>query len=50
MKEVIRIDNCDIFVVGHTDVNLKNNGGWTALMFAARNGQKEALKMLLAHG
>ena len=31
------------------DVNAVNSRGWTALMFAARNGHKEAVRALLAH-
>jgi ankyrin repeat protein len=35
---------------GATDVNAKNNGGWTALMFAARNGHADTVKLLIENG
>ena len=37
-------------VTGTPDVNARNNGGWTALMFAARNGHTEAVKLLIESG
>lgn len=37
-------------VVGGFDINTTNKRGWSALMFAARNGQEEAARLLLTHG
>jgi len=32
------------------DMNLRDSGGWSALLFACRNGKLEAAKFLLEHG
>ena len=39
----------DVLAV-HPDVNVANNQGWTALMFAARNGHQSAVRTLLDNG
>jgi len=37
-------------VAVHPDVNIANSQGWTALMYAARNGHQSAVRTLLDHG
>ncbi|KAL4227260.1 Peroxisomal NADH pyrophosphatase nudt12 [Mactra antiquata] len=44
------IDDVKLFLKGTVDVNMKNDRGWTALMFAARNGHTNVVKELLQHG
>ena len=40
---------CFVLVVV-PDINATNNNGWTAVMFAARNGQKDAVECLIKNG
>jgi len=40
----------NMFIKYKPDVNLQNEQGFTALMYAARNGRTEAVKFLLARG
>lgn len=44
------LDDVKVFLKGAVDVNMKNERGWTALMFAARNGHLHIVKELLQHG
>ncbi|XP_052795844.1 NAD-capped RNA hydrolase NUDT12-like [Mya arenaria] len=44
------MDDVRLFLKGTFDVNVKNERGWTALMFAARNGHMGVVKELLQHG
>ena len=37
----------NFFRLGTIDINVANERGWTALMFAARHGQLDCAKVLL---
>ncbi|XP_060569249.1 NAD-capped RNA hydrolase NUDT12-like [Ruditapes philippinarum] len=41
------LDDVKIFLKGSLNVNIRNDHGWTALMFAARNGHTNIVKELL---
>ena len=52
MDKVVAGDTAAVeaLIAKGTDVNAKNNYGWTALSHAARAGNAELVKLLLVHG
>jgi len=43
-------DNAELLLAYKADVNAKSPEGWTPLHFAAANGHKDVVEVLLAHG
>ncbi|KAH3837467.1 NAD-capped RNA hydrolase NUDT12-like isoform X2 [Dreissena polymorpha] len=44
------IDDVRLYIKGNVDLNERNERGWTALMFAARNGHLHVVRELVQHG
>ncbi len=44
------ISRLQVLLEEGVDINIKDVGGWTALILAAENGDKEAVQLLLRNG
>ncbi|CAH1796515.1 unnamed protein product [Owenia fusiformis] len=45
-----RTEELSLLLKGGVNIDMKNEKGWTALMFAARNGQIPTIKLLMENG